>query len=240
MTSSAPAANAPLLSVIIPAYNAAGCLAEAVESIRRQEYEPLEIVIVDDGSSDETARTAASLPGDIRYIYQEHTGRPAAGRNRGVRESAGSIVGFLDQDDLWPEDKLAVQLPPLLAEPAPDVVLGLAQILRLKPQEDGSRVFEPDPNIVDYTLLSSALFKRPVFETVGPFDESLAYFGDDLDWFIRAGEKGVSIHRLEAVTLCWRIHGSNAGQGASIRDHARGYDRALTEVLKRALDRKRS
>ncbi|HSM70525.1 MAG TPA: hypothetical protein VK851_03195, partial [Anaerolineales bacterium] len=92
---------------------------------------------------------------------------------------------------------------------------------------------------VNYMLLSSALFKKPVFDKVGFFDESLAYFGDDLDWFIRAREHGVSVRQLDEVTLLWRIHEANTSHNPMIRDHARGYDRALTEVIKKSLDRRR-
>lgn len=234
----------PLLSVIIPAYNGEAFLAEAVESIYSQEYHPLEIIIVDDGSTDKTAGIAKSLMGDargeVRYIYQAHFGRPAAGRNRGIKTSAGQIIGFLDQDDIWPANKLALQLPYLLSDDDPlDVVLGHTQMLHLTEPVNGGRQFEAATKPVDYMLLSSALFKRPVFEKVGYFDETLQYFGDDLDWFIRAREQGLSIRQLEAVTLYWRMHETNASHDPTIRDHDRGYDRALTEVIKKKLDRRR-
>jgi glycosyltransferase involved in cell wall biosynthesis len=227
-----------LLSVIIPAYNGAAFLAEAVESIYQQNYHPLEIIIVDDGSTDDTARIAASFKDDVRYIDQPHSGRPAAGRNRGVKEAAGEIIGFLDQDDLWPANKLALQIPPLLNDASLDVILGHTQMLHLSSQVNGNRKFEATSKPVNYMLLSSALFKRPVFEKVGFFDESLTYFGDDLDWFIRAREQGVSVRQLEEVTLFWRIHETNTSHTQPIRDHARGYDRALTEVIKKSLDRR--
>ena len=131
--------NNPLLSVIIPAYNGEAFLAEAVESIHRQNYEPLEIIIVDDGSTDDTARIAAGFQDDVRYIHQTHHGRPAAGRNRGVKESAGKIIGFLDQDDLWPANKLALQIPHLLGESSLGVILGHTQMLHLSDQVDGKR-----------------------------------------------------------------------------------------------------
>lgn len=234
----------PLLSVIVPAYNGEAFLAEAVESIYRQDYHPLEIVIVDDASTDNTDGIARSFIGDargeVRYIYQAHFGRPAAGRNRGIRAAAGEIIGFLDQDDIWPENKLALQMPYLLNNEDPlDVVVGHTQMLHPTEQANGERQFEAATTPVDYMLLSSALFKRPVFEKVGYFDESLRYYGDDLDWFIRAREHGLSIRQLEAVTLYWRIHATNTSHDAAIRDHDRGYDRALTEVIKKKLDRRR-
>jgi glycosyltransferase involved in cell wall biosynthesis len=229
----------PMLSVIIPAYNGAVFLAEAVESVYQQNYHPLEIIIVDDGSTDDTARIAANFKGDVRYVYQAHSGRPAAGRNRGIKESVGEIIGFLDQDDLWPANKLALQISPLLNDLSLDVILGHTQMMQLTSTVAGKREFEASSKPVDYMLLSSALFKRPVFEKVGFFDESLAYFGDDLDWFIRAREQGISVRQLDEVTLFWRIHETNTSHTQPIRDHARGYDRALTEVIKKSLDRRR-
>lgn len=228
----------PSLSVIIPAYNGAAFLAEAVESICLQDYHPLDIIVVDDGSTDDTARVAGSLKA-VRYVRQAHSGRPAAGRNRGIRESVGEIIGFLDQDDLWPADKLAVQIPCLANDASLDVVMGRTQILHLRDESSGAPEFETRTKPVDYTLVASALFRRSVFEKVGYFDETLAYFGDDLDWFVRARETGASVRQLEQVTLFWRIHEANTSHNPMIRNHAQGYDRALTEVIKKALDRRR-
>lgn len=233
----------PFLSVIIPTYNGEAFLAEAVESIYLQDYNPLEIIVVDDASTDNTADIAKNFMEDargvVRYITQPHFGRPAAGRNRGIKAAAGEIIGFLDQDDIWPENKLALQIPFLLNSDDPlDVVLGHTQMLHLTEPVNGQRQFEAVTKPVDYTLLSSALFKKPVFEKVGYFDETLQYFGDDLDWFIRAREHGLSIRQLKEVTLYWRIHDTNTSHDPEIRDHERGYDRALTEVIKKKLDRR--
>jgi glycosyltransferase involved in cell wall biosynthesis len=180
----------PILSVSIPAYNGEAFLAEAIEGIWQKNYRPMELIFVDGWSTDETARIANNLKSEgrsvIRYVSQTHTGKPAPGRNRGVKEAKGAIIGFLDQDDLWPADKLALQLPPLLNNPSLDVVCGHSQMLQLRGVVDGKRKFEAVGKPVDYTLLSSGLFKRRAFEKVGCFDESLKYFGDDLDWVMRA------------------------------------------------------
>ncbi len=85
-----------------------------------------------------------------------------------------------------------------------------------------------------HMLLSSALFRRTVFDKIGLFDESLEYFTDDMDWFLRAREAGARIKILKEVTLVWRIHDRNTSREQSIRD------RALTEVVKRSLDRRRA
>ena len=90
----------PFVSVIIPAYNGEAYLAEAVESTQRQNYHPLEIIIVDDGSTDGTAQIATSFKGEVRYMYQPNSGGPAAGRNRGLKMARGEVIAFLDQDAL--------------------------------------------------------------------------------------------------------------------------------------------
>lgn len=96
------------ISVVIPAYNAERFLRDAVESAVRQTLPPLEILVVDDGSSDDTGRLAASVPG-VRCIRQSNAGVSAA-RNRGLEEARGKFVALLDADDVWMPEKLAVQL----------------------------------------------------------------------------------------------------------------------------------
>ncbi len=88
------------VSVIIPVYNGDAYLLDAVDSIQRQHYKPLEIIIIDDGSTDSTAEIAADLRGDVRYVYQPNSG-PSAARNKGLRMARGEVIGFLDVDDLW-------------------------------------------------------------------------------------------------------------------------------------------
>ena len=96
------------VSVVIPAYNAARFLLETLESVRRQSRQPLEVLVVDDGSTDDTARIARDVPG-VRVVRQANAGVSAA-RNRGIEEARGSLIAFLDADDAWREDKLAIQL----------------------------------------------------------------------------------------------------------------------------------
>lgn len=96
------------VSVVIPAYNAEQFLRDALASVLRQTVAPVEILVVDDGSSDDTGRLAASVPG-VRCIRQSNAGVSAA-RNRGIEEARGELVALLDADDVWMPEKLAVQL----------------------------------------------------------------------------------------------------------------------------------
>src|SRR6202034_774235 len=96
-----------MISVIVPAYNGEKYLTGALESILAQDYRPFEIVLVDDGSTDDTASIARSYR-EVRYVYQAHKGLPAA-RNTGLAYCTGDLISFLDADDYWPSNKLQIQ-----------------------------------------------------------------------------------------------------------------------------------
>src|ERR1043165_3045241 len=105
----------PLVSVIIPVYNGARHLRAALESVFAQTYRSFEVIVVDDGSVDESAIIAQSFP-EVRYIHQTNCG-VAAARNHGIEAARGEFLAFLDQDDLWTPDKLRLQIEYLLSHP---------------------------------------------------------------------------------------------------------------------------
>lgn len=126
-------AGPPVVSAIIPAYNAEDFIAETLDSVFAQTYRPLEIIVVDDGSTDRTAEVVKNYlqrndnETNLRYIYQQNSG-PSGARNSGIKSSTGKYVAFLDADDLWPEDKLSKQAG--LMELYPDVVLTFGDMRR--------------------------------------------------------------------------------------------------------------
>ena len=188
-----------LISVIMPVYHGAEFLAEAVASIAAQAYQPLEIIVVDDGSTDETAAVVQRLDCEIRYCYQPNQG-PAAARNAGLAVAQGELIAFLDMDDLWPADKLAPQIACLNANAETEVVWG--QTL-LQPYEGDATEFPPPPpNWMP--LLGSLLCRKALFARVGGFDPALR-FGEDMDWFIRLREQQVAIEKLSALGLLYRV-----------------------------------
>jgi glycosyltransferase involved in cell wall biosynthesis len=221
----------PLVSVIIPAYNAARFLPNALASVRRQSYSPLEILIVDDGSEDGCARVAAELGEPVRYVRQERAG-PAAARNRGLELARGEFVGFLDADDEWPEQKLSIQMSRLLAEPELDVVLGRVRYVAIEGGEIPDYLFEGPDHEISNVHLGSGLYRRRVFDKVGNFDASLRYC-EDVDWFMRARELRVGLRILRPVTLIYRLHGDNMTRN---RERA---NRFLPLAFKRSIDRRR-
>jgi glycosyltransferase involved in cell wall biosynthesis len=220
----------PLLSVVLPVYNCARYLAEAVASVRAQRYEPLEVIVVDDGSTDDTGRVAQSLGSDVRYVRQENQG-PAAARNRALGLARGELIAFIDADDLWPAGRLEVLLEALGSEPGLDLVLGEVEREILRRTPEGER-FEPWEKPQLCLHLGAALFRRSAFDKVGLLDTSLLT-SDDMDWFLRAREAGLEIRTLPRVVYTYRLHDTNL-----TRDHEKNA-RLMLAALKRSLDRRR-
>ncbi len=225
--------NLPLVSAIIPVLNGERFLAAAVASIRRQRYPRIEVIVVDDGSTDGTVAVANSLGEGVRCVSQTNAGPPAA-RNRGLDLACGDLIAFLDADDLWSEDKLEVQARRLLADPELDVVMGTTQLFLQPPEgNDAATLGEPAGPPALLLSLGSALFRRNVFDRVGRFDTSQR-MDDDVDWFLRAIEAGARVLPLGNVVQYYRRHDRNITK-------AREADRRFYLLaLKKSLDRRRS
>jgi glycosyltransferase involved in cell wall biosynthesis len=220
------------VSVIIPVYNGEKYLAEAVESIHLQNYEPIEIIIVDDGSTDNTAKIATSFKdSNIHYIYQPNSGPPVA-RNRGIRMARGNVITFLDVDDLWSNDKLQLQLAHLRQDESVEIVLGHTQLERVTGFEKGRHKSEKWAIPTLAMSMGSASFRKSVFDKVGLFDESQSYC-DDMDWFMRARELGNCILVHPEVTLYYRRHRNNMTNQIELGNHH------MLRMLKKSLDRRR-
>lgn len=220
-----------LLSVIIPVYNGERYMGEAIESVLGQDYRPIEVIVVNDGSTDNTETIARRYAEHIVYVHQENRG-PAAARNRGLHMSHGDIVGFLDADDLWSKNKLSVQLTRLEEDRSVEIVVGLSQPIKLRTGKDGNVTFEEWYDPFCALLLSAALFRSSVFERVGLFDETLHY-GEDTDWFMRTREARIAITIVHEVSLYYRRHESNMTLDSVTRD------RFFIKALKKSLDRRR-
>ncbi len=119
----------PLISVIIPTYNAGHFLSDAIASVRLQAYEPLETIVVDDGSTDDTRSLMAEWP-EVRYLHQPNQGASAA-RNAGIAAATSDLLAFLDVDDLWTPDHLRLLLPHLIADPELQFVWGSSNYVHL-------------------------------------------------------------------------------------------------------------
>lgn len=204
--------DVPLISVIIPVYNGARFLEEAIQSVLAQEVGELEIIVVDDGSTDDLASVLQRLPVAVRFFRQENAGAAAA-RNRGIKDASGELIAFLDVDDLWPAHNLMELRDQLLADPLLDVVHGRAQLTQYRAGEVGEYLGNPGESFSGY--IGAGLYRRRAFEKVGLFDQDLRY-GEDSDWFNRAAELDLRIRRIGVVTLFVRRHDANMTRGKNV------------------------
>lgn len=227
--------SAPLVSCIIPVYNGAAFLREAIESILAQSQGPLEVIVVDDGSTDATPAVAASFGDQVRYIRQANAG-PAVARNRGIVEARGTFVAFLDADDLWRPDRLEKQMAPLLEDPSVSFSACMIQnFWTPELQADAAARANTRDGIPAAGYLSTGMvLRRAAFELVGNFDPLLGY-GDSADWILRAQEAGLRDVLVPEVLVLRRIHGANMSL-----THADESRDEFLHLLKRKLDQRRA
>jgi glycosyltransferase involved in cell wall biosynthesis len=193
----------PFISVIIPAFNAERYIADAINSIFAQNYPNLEILVIDDVSTDNTLGILESFGDQIRIFKQEKNLGPAVARNVGIRNSKGSIIGFVDADDMWTPDHIEKELIYLLHDQF-DFVRGLTKFFK---DEGDNKIRYSEPLFME-SLVGACLYKKSVIDMVGLMDEEMRQ-GEDLDWHIRFMEAGAKEKRLTDATLLYRRHDSN-------------------------------
>ena len=222
----------PLVSVIIPVYNGERYLAEAIESALAQTYRPIEVIVLDDGSTDGSGDVAKRFTSPVRYHFQPNAGLGAA-RNKGISLALGSVFAFLDADDVWLEDKLTRQMAVLDDNPELDMVFGYArQFNSPELDEQSKRKIRPSDEVLPGYFAGTMLIKRDAFYRVGLFETDWRV-GEFIDWYLKAMERGLKSFLLPEVVMKRRIHANN--MVIRERKHQTDYVR----ILKAALDRRR-
>ena len=224
----------PAISVVVPCYNGARYLREALDSIWGQTLPPADVIVVDDGSTDQSADVAQSHRPRVTYLYQDNSGSASA-RNRGASVAQGEFLAFLDADDRWEPAKLEMQFAALRAAPQLDAVFAHARQFVSPDVADDPAVqrlrVPPEPMAAYYA--SSLLIRRATLLRVGRFAAEYS-IGEFIDWYARAVEAGLKMHILPEVLVWRRIHGANS----TLRQprHRLEYAR----LVKAALDRRRA
>lgn len=218
----------PLISVVIPMWNREAYIAEAIGSVLAQGWQPLEIIVVDDGSTDRSVEAALQAAPELVLVRQSNRGIGAA-RNAGVRRAGGDLLAFVDSDDRWTPGKLVRQFELLESRPDLDMVFGRVRQFHSPAHSESS----PEPEPSAGPVCGSMLIRASAFHRVGCFAENVRV-GEFIDWYARAMSTGLRAVMQPEVVLERRIHNRNTAvvKPESARDYAR--------VLKAVLDRKRA
>lgn len=225
---------AGLVSCVVPVFNGERFVAEAVESILGQTYRWREVIIVDDGSDDGSVDVLARFGDQIRVLRQANRG-PSMARNRGIEESRGEFIAFLDADDLWVPDKIESQISVLEACPDVQLCSGHIKSFWISELDHERRAFENHPYHGERPLLSpcTVLVRRELFQRLGGFDPEL-WNGEDTDWFHRMLKAGVGYETLPRLVVHRRQHTMNL-----TRKTRPSHETTLAHI-KRTLDRHRN
>ena len=200
----------PKVSVIIPTYNRELLIARAIDSVLAQTYRDFEIIVVDDGSRDNTRNLLAAYTGKIKYVYQDNQGISAA-RNLGIRETSGKYIAFLDSDDYWTPEKLELQVDILDKHDHVGIVYGRmpiinkkGDILGMKPNGVSGKNFQELLRVWGDLPTSSVMTRRECFDRLGFFDKTLPPM-EDIDMWLRIA-RHYDLHEIEGKTLAyyWR------------------------------------
>ena len=213
------------ISVIVPVHNGADFYDSALDSVLLQDWPRLEIILVDDGSTDALAERIRERGYPVRCLRQEQQG-PAAARNLGLRQACSELIAFLDIDDLWTEGHLHRLSAALRENPEAGIAQGLMRQFVLLP--DGGRMLS---GAYRMPYLGSCLFRRSVFEQCGTFDEKMK-MGEDYDLMFRCWENDIAKLYVNQVSFLYRRHPGNMTRGKNRQ--------ANLEVLQRRMQRIRS
>jgi glycosyltransferase involved in cell wall biosynthesis len=220
------------VSVVVPAYNAGAFLAAALDSVFAQDRPAHEVIVVNDGSTDDTAEVIARYRSAIRVISQSNLGIAGA-RNTGLAGSTGDLVAFLDADDLWPENSLSARAAALAAHPEAEFVFGgVEHFLSPELLAAGGPLPACPPGIRPAPFAGACLIRRNAFRDAGVFREDLA-IGETIDWIARARDARIEERRIDTLVMRRRIHANN-----TTRRHGAWRDDYL-HVLKASLNRRR-
>jgi glycosyltransferase involved in cell wall biosynthesis len=232
--------KSPTISCIVPVHNGERFLSEALDSILGQTYQKIEVIVVDDGSTDGTESVTRRYGAKIRYHYQANAGAPAA-RDQGVRMSNGELVAFLDADDLWHSEKLERQLARFQVRPELDLCFTHVKHFWVSEMQEEEQRFENHrlSQTLPAYLTQALLARQDLFQTVGAFNTGLK-FADAMDWFLRAVHQGAVMELLPDALLYRRMHQENGSMESDTRQMTTKMQDALLKVIRDSLIRRRS
>ena len=225
----APTSNLPLVSVVMPVFNGRPFLEASIGTLRRQDHAALEIIVVDDGSTDGSLDVLQALAGDeprMRLLQQPHAGIASA-RNAALAIARGEFITFLDQDDVCPPGSIARHSARLQRDPGLSAVIGRTLITG-SAEEIADPFAVPADRLAHVVMLSAALFRRSLFDRIGVFDPAYT-IADDMDFLLRMMEGGEPVALENELASIHRRHQeqATADHTATRRDAARALSASL-------------
>jgi len=197
----------PLVSVVIPCFNHEKFIAETIESVLRSSHHPIEIVVVNDGSSDNSELVVTSLQNkyqNLKYISQNNAG-PAAARNRGIRESAGKYILPLDADDLISEDYIEKAVEVLENNPMVKLVYCNAEFFEERSGAWKLKPFSLPSLATDNMIFCSAVYRKADWEVSGGYDERMTWGWEDWEFWISLLKNGGGVVKLPITGFYYRV-----------------------------------
>lgn len=218
----------PTVTVVIPAFNCEAYIVETLKSVFAQTYAATEVIVVDDGSSDQTRERVSEFRGRVQYVRQENAGVSRA-RNRGIACAKGEYIAFLDADDIWLPDKLMKQVAMLSAEKNKECVHTNYALLLISSSGWTESPAKWEPARKNYLSefihgrrfrMSSLLVSKKCIDDIGGFDEKIpGRYSEDLDLFLRISEK-VRIGYIGDPLVLYRRHGNSTTATGHARELA--------------------
>ena len=241
----------PLVSVIIPAYNCSSHIRQAIESVLQQTHKSIECIVIDDGSTDDTARQACKFGNQIKYVYQENAGVSAA-RNKGISIANGEFIAFLDADDIWARSKIEIQLAAFQSVPNACLVSTGNTNISDKDEVNIDKLtaysFDPDTISVcngfehiyqaPYLLTSAIMLPANVIREHDGFDETLKT-AEDIDLYMRCCWDKPFVKIKQTLVYKLDIADSLGSSPRSYQDHLDVIDRFINnhqDVLEKHKD----
>lgn len=219
-------------SVIIPVKNGAALVREAIRSALSQLSGDDEIIVVDNGSTDETPAIVRAIEDPRVRLVSEPTPGPAAARNAGLRVATGGLVSFLDHDDYWPDGRTAGLLAALSADPDANAAYGRLRV-QVEPGCDDQGLAPLDSAFAPSIGLHAHIFRRSLLDRVGPMDESMR-MGEDVDYLARLRQVGMRSAVYEGDAAVYRRHTGNITLDVAAKRHG------MLSMLARNVKRRRA
>ena len=216
----------PLVSIIIPTYNRAEFLSKAIESALNQTYDNIEILVVDDGSTDNTKKVVQNLQknnSNIRYFWQKNSGGAAKPKNKGIENTKGRYIAILDSDDEFLPTKIEKQLQTFKKSKSDKLMAVGTDAKEIYKEKNKIRIFHvpnydnPLKELLKHDYMGSGsamMYKKELFHEIGMFDENLKS-GQDAEMRLRIASSGYNFHFIHKPLFKYKIHKGNISQSIS-------------------------